>query len=90
MRHSRPTLARFWCGMALLAIVAATFAWVQPRLRVETDLLDLLPRASGDAGVEAAIDAFATRVSRKVIFLVGADDAGSCSGRSATPPCPGR
>ncbi len=83
MRHSRPTLARFWCGMALLAIVAATFAWVQPRLRVETDLLDLLPRASGDAGVEAAIDAFATRVSRKVIFLVGADDAGAASAAAA-------
>lgn len=79
MTRRDPTMVRFGCGIALLALVATIFAWVQPRLRVETDLLDLLPRVSGDAGVEAAIDAFATRLSRKVVFLVGADDPAAAS-----------
>jgi predicted exporter len=83
MRRLEPVMARFGWGIALLVLVAGVFSYVQPRLRVETDLLDLLPRASGDAGVEAAIDAFATRLSRKVIFLVGAQEAGAASAAAA-------
>ena len=48
--------------------------WVQPRLRVETDLLDLLPRHSSDQRIEAAVDTFSERLARKVLFLVGAAD----------------
>ncbi len=73
-------MKRPWGGIALLALVAAVFSYVQPRLRVETDLLDLLPRASGDARVGAAIDRFSTRLSRKVVFLVGSTDPGAAAG----------
>ncbi|HEY4647146.1 MAG TPA: hypothetical protein VIH25_12820 [Steroidobacteraceae bacterium] len=64
---------RLLAGIALLCLVGGVFvALVQPRLRVETDLLDLLPRHSADERIEAAIDRFSERLSRKVVFLVGA------------------
>ena len=62
-------------GLVLLAVVSGVF-WliVQPRLQVETDLLNLLPRHSGDERIESAVDTFSERLARKVIFLVGAPD----------------
>ena len=66
---------RLLAGVVLLAVVGGVF-WllVQPRLRVETDLLDLLPRHSSDQRIEGAVDSFSERLARKVIFLVGAQD----------------
>ena len=66
---------RLAAGVLLLAVVGGVFwGWVQPRLRVETDLLDLLPRHSSDQRIEAAVDTFSERLARKVLFLVGAAD----------------
>lgn len=66
--------------MLLLAIVSAVF-WllVQPRLRVETDLLDLLPRPAGGERIERAVDTFSERLARKVVFLVGATESAVAS-----------
>ena len=69
----------------LLTVVGSVF-WllVQPRLRVETDLLDLLPRHPADKRIDSAVDAFSERLARKVLFLVGAADPGGgehCSTR---------
>ena len=66
--------------MLLLAVVGIVFwVWVQPHLRVETDLLDLLPRHTSDQRIEAAVDTFSERLARKVLFLVGATDASAAS-----------
>jgi predicted exporter len=65
--------ARLGLGIALLGVVFGVFAgYVRPRLNVETDLLDLLPRHGADEQTETAIDTFSERLSRKVVFLVGA------------------
>ena len=66
---------RLLAGALLLALVGAVF-WllVQPHLRVETDLLALLPRSASDRLTASAVDAFSERLARKVIFLVGAAD----------------
>ncbi len=71
---------RLLAGVVLLAVVGGIF-WlrVQPHLRVETDLLDLLPRPSSDQRIEAAVDAFSERLARKVLFLVGAADPSAAS-----------
>lgn len=62
-------------GITLLALVGLVFgAYVRPRLHIETDLLDLLPRHRADQRIEAAIDTFSERLSRKVVFLVGASE----------------
>lgn len=66
---------RFLGGLALLAVLAGVFCiGVLPRLRVETDLLALLPPQAADAEVELALEQFSARLSRKVLFLVGAQD----------------
>ncbi len=66
---------RLLAGVALLALVGLLFGgYVQPRLQVETDLLDLLPRHTTDQQVEAAVDTFSERLSRKVVFFVGASE----------------
>ena len=73
-------MIRLLAGVALLALVGVVFGvYVQPRLRVETDLLDLLPRHASDQRVEAAVDTFSERLSRKVVFLVGASEPSAAS-----------
>ena len=61
---------RLWIG-ALLAIAAAFVLVVLPQLRVETDLLDLLPRSQAEGDLSDRLTRFATVNSRKVLFLVG-------------------
>ena len=56
--------------MVVLVTVCATV--VLPHLKVETDILALLPTEQGDAAADAAIDAFSQRLARKQLFLVGA------------------
>ncbi len=71
---------RLLAGVVLLGVVSGVFwLWVQPHLRVETDLLDLLPRHPSDQRTEAAVDAFSERLARKVLFLVGATDPSAAS-----------
>ena len=71
----RNVRARLYVGLAFLAALTIVFVGVvQPRLRVETDLLDLLPRHIADQRVENAIDRFSARLARKVLFLVGASE----------------
>jgi len=66
---------RLLAGVALLALVGLVFGgYVQPRLQVETNLLDLLPRHTTDQRVEAAVDIFSERLSRKIVFLVGTSE----------------
>ncbi len=71
---------RLVAGVVLLALVGGVF-WllVQPRLRVETDLLALLPRSAADQRTASAVDAFSERLARKVVFLVGATDPAAAS-----------
>lgn len=71
---------RLVAGVLLLALVGGVF-WllVQPRLRVETDLLALLPHSAADQRTASAVDAFSERLARKVIFLVGAADPAAAS-----------
>jgi predicted exporter len=64
---------RFWIGLALLVVLAGTFALrVAPRLQVQTDLLALLPAEETDTQLDAALDEVTARLARQVLFLVGA------------------
>lgn len=63
---------RFRLWLTVLAALAAVFALaVLPRLRVETDLLDLLPRTRADSELADAQAKFADASARKTLFLVG-------------------
>lgn len=65
---------RLWC--LLLALICAGFALqLAQGLRLETDLLGLLPAAGRDAATEQAQSAFAERSARRLILLVGAGNA---------------
>lgn len=73
--RSQPTAVRtrFLLWSALMLGMALLFAFhVAPRLRIETDILALLPRAERDAQLDAALDAFTARLARRQIFLIGA------------------
>lgn len=73
-------MIRLLAGVVLLVLVGLVFGgYVQPRLQVETDLLDLLPRHTTDQRVEAAVDIFSERLSRKVVFLIGASESAVAS-----------
>jgi len=61
---------RVWVGaLIVLAVVFATL--VVPRLHIETDLLDLLPRTSEAGALDDRLAEFAAANARKVLFLVG-------------------
>lgn len=65
-------VARFWLWLAtLVALAAVFFLIVQPRLRVETDLLDLLPRDPAQSAVADRLARFASAGARRLLFLVG-------------------
>jgi len=59
----------------MLVLVALCAGVVLPNLKVETDILALLPTERGDETAEAAVDAFSQRLARKQLFLVGATTA---------------
>ena len=63
---------RFWAWAAAMAALLATFGFVVwPSLRVETDIVALLPTEQ-NAAAEQAVDRFSQALARKVILLVGA------------------
>ncbi|HZF15174.1 MAG TPA: MMPL family transporter [Steroidobacteraceae bacterium] len=65
-------VARFWLWLAALAALAAVFLLiVQPRLTIETDLLDLLPRDRAEGTLADRLASFAGTGARRLLFLVG-------------------
>ncbi|MBB6093394.1 putative exporter [Povalibacter uvarum] len=65
---------RFFAWGALMIALLAVFAFhVVPHLRVETDILALLPRTQQDRALDEALDAFSARLARKQIFLIGSE-----------------
>jgi predicted exporter len=66
------------CGLwtaAMLALLVLYVLRVAPDLRIETDLLALLPAAEQDSVAAAAQSRYADTLSRRLLFLVGAADA---------------
>ena len=57
--------------VAMLAVFALR---VLPHIKVETDILALLPNAQQDAAMDDALNAFSAKLARRQIFLVGATD----------------
>jgi predicted exporter len=67
-----PIRLRFiaWCLLMLATLVV--FAWrVLPELKVETDILALLPETRQDPDLDSALRKFSAGLARKQIFLVG-------------------
>ncbi len=66
---------RFIVWSVLMVAMVALFATrVLPNLRVETDILALLPDAQEDPAMDEALNAFSAQLARRQIFLVGASD----------------
>jgi predicted exporter len=66
-------MLRFWLCVGLLALAGSVFfTRVVPSLRVETDLLDLLPQRQSESHLDAALEEFSAAFSHKILFLVGA------------------
>ncbi|MBC7982857.1 MAG: MMPL family transporter [Candidatus Obscuribacterales bacterium] len=66
---------RFIGWSVLMLAVLAIFAFnVLPNLRIETDILALLPQTEADTEMSAALDTFAATLARKQIFLIAATD----------------
>ncbi len=59
-------------SLFLLAVLGAFVFRVLPNLRVETDILALLPKAQQDRDLDAALQSFSAELARRQIFLVGA------------------
>jgi predicted exporter len=63
---------RFWIALAAVATLLAGFFFVAvPRLRIETNLLALLPATAENRVQLGAVTRFADRSSRELVFLVG-------------------
>ena len=63
---------RFRIALAAVLALLATFAfWVVPRMRVETNLLALLPSTAENRVQLDAVKKFADRSSRELVFVVG-------------------
>ncbi|MGH8442323.1 MAG: MMPL family transporter [Nevskiaceae bacterium] len=60
----------------LLLVGGALLLQVRQGLKVETDLLALLPAAEHDAGIELALREVSTSLGSRVVFLVGAREFG--------------
>ena len=56
---------------AVLALLAVFACWVVPRMRVETNLLALLPSTAENRQQLDAVKKFADRSSRELVFVVG-------------------
>lgn len=72
MRSLRARFALWACGVAVLGAVYA--AGVAGKLRIETDILAMLPEVERDALVENAVRALSDATGRRTLFLVGAPD----------------
>jgi predicted exporter len=73
--RERPT--RFWLASSAAAALLAAFAFaVVPRLRIETNLLALLPSTAENRLQLDAVKRFADRSSRELVFVVGTADRG--------------
>lgn len=59
-------------GVAMLALLTVFVVRVAPNLKIETDILALLPHTQRDAQLDEALDAFSARLARRQIFLIGA------------------
>jgi predicted exporter len=71
-----PLRLRFIAWSLLMLGVAAVLGWrVLPTLKVETDILALLPDERHDRDLDAALQAFSRSLARRQIFLVGAAPA---------------
>ena len=67
---------RFRIWLALMAVMLAVFALrVMPSLKIETDILALLPSEHSDAATSTAVDKFSQALTGKLIMLVGAPNA---------------
>jgi predicted exporter len=63
---------RFWLALAAVVGLLVAFVWiVAPRLRVETNLLALLPSTAENRVQLDAVKKFADRSSRELVFVVG-------------------
>lgn len=72
----KPVIAlrfRIWL-IAMLAMLAVFALYVMPRLKVETDILALLPVAASDQASNSAIDRFSQALAGKIVLLVGTAD----------------
>ncbi|MGC3979834.1 MAG: MMPL family transporter [Steroidobacteraceae bacterium] len=66
---------RFKLWLVLMLAMLAVFAVrVLPVLKIETDILALLPSEAGDTATNAAIDRFSQDLAGKLVWLVGAPD----------------
>jgi len=62
----------FWLALAGVVVLAAAFVFVvAPRLRIETNLLALLPATAENRVQLDAVKRFADRSSRELVFVVG-------------------
>ncbi len=67
--------SRFWLALASAAALLAAFgALVVPHLRIETNLLALLPSTAENRLQLDAVKRFADRSSREIVFVVGTAD----------------
>jgi predicted exporter len=61
-------------SVLMLALLTAFAVQVLPHLKVETDILALLPNTQQDAAMDEALNAFSAKLARRQIFLVGTTD----------------
>ncbi|MEJ0086086.1 MAG: MMPL family transporter [Pseudomonadota bacterium] len=75
MTDASPPSARtpgFWLALAGVLVLLGAFAFVvAPRLRIETNLLALLPATAENRVQLDAVKRFADRSSRELVFVVG-------------------
>jgi predicted exporter len=73
---ARTIQLRFRAWLLLMTVMLAVFALrVMPTLKIETDILALLPSEHSDVATSRAVDKFSQALSSKLIMLVGAPDA---------------
>ncbi len=65
---------RLWLVLTL-AMLAVFAVRVLPQLKIETDILALLPSEQSDEATNAAVDRFSSALAGKVVLLIGAPDA---------------
>lgn len=64
---------RLWL-VAMLVLSLAFLLLVRPQLRIDTDLLGLLPAAEQDVGANQALRSWSDNLGRRALFLIGAPD----------------
>jgi len=75
LSSSAHTQQRFWLWLVLVSVLLGVFAFkVLPQLKIETDIIALLPTEQNDKATNKAVDAFSEALAAKVILLVGAPE----------------